>query len=70
MEKAPALKGTSLQGPLQQLTELLRRRGMVVLVSSGAEQQARLKREIAEREEHDAEPEADAPGAGPVRQES
>ncbi len=33
LEKTPALRGTSLQGPLQQLTELLRRRGMVVLMS-------------------------------------
>lgn len=33
LEKTPALRGTSLQGPLQQLSEMLRRRGMVVLVS-------------------------------------
>ena len=33
LEKKPVLSGTSLQGPLQQLSEMLRRRGMVVLVS-------------------------------------
>lgn len=33
LEKKPVLRGTSLQGPLQQLSEMLTRRGMVVLVS-------------------------------------
>ncbi len=33
LEKRPVHTGTSLQGPLQQLTDLLRRRGMVVLIS-------------------------------------
>jgi uncharacterized protein (DUF58 family) len=33
LEKKPAFTGTSLQASLQQLAELLRRRGMVVLVS-------------------------------------
>ena len=33
LEKRPNHSGTSLQGPLQQLTDMLRRRGMVILVS-------------------------------------